>query len=120
VYEGKTITEAQTTTLLLVDVQSFQNSVNSLVTRTVTQNMSDALVSFAYNVGAGTLAASDLLAHVNAGSFSAAAGQFDLYINLGWHRLGGTGQLPCGGKALFLNGAGGTRERWTLPTVRLM
>lgn len=54
--------------------------MNSLVTRTVTQNMSDALVSFAYNVGAGTLAASDLLAHVNAGSFSAAAGQFDLYI----------------------------------------
>lgn len=82
---GMTITEAQATALLQLGVNSiFSPSVNKLVTASIAQNQFDSLVSFAYNLGAGNLAASTLLRKLNAGDFAGAQQQFLL-----WNKAGG-------------------------------
>ena len=57
---GQKITEAQAKELLRSDISGFENSVNNYITNgtirfTPTQNQFDALVSFAYNLGAGRI-----------------------------------------------------------------
>ena len=57
VYEGMTITQAQADQFLFEDVQRFVNAVNQYQARfNFNQNEFDALVSFTYNCGAGSLA----------------------------------------------------------------
>ena len=57
VYEGMTITQAQADKFLFEDVQRFVNAVNQYQARfNFNQNEFDALVSFTYNCGAGSLA----------------------------------------------------------------
>lgn len=51
--------------LLLNVVVDFERGVNRLVTSTINQNQFDALVSFSYNVGLGSLKSSTLLKRVN-------------------------------------------------------
>ena len=58
VYEGMTITQAQADQFLVEDVQRFVNAVNQYQVRfNFNQNQFDALTSFAYNCGEGSLAA---------------------------------------------------------------
>ena len=58
VYEGMTITQAQADQFLFEDVQRFVNAVNQYQARfNFNQNEFDALVSFTYNCGEGSLAA---------------------------------------------------------------
>lgn len=58
VYEGMTITQQQADQFLYEDVQRFVQAVNQYQSRfNFTQNEFDALVSFTYNCGAGSLAA---------------------------------------------------------------
>lgn len=61
----KTITEAEAETYLMSDLDKFERSVCHLTTVPLTQNRFDALVSFAYNVGANALATSTLLKKLN-------------------------------------------------------
>jgi lysozyme len=82
------MTVAQCQQLLFTSLQSYVNSVNSMVNVQLTQNQFDALVDFCYNAGAANLAASTLLKMVNAGNFSGAAGQFLL-----WNKAHVNGQL---------------------------
>lgn len=57
VYEGMVITQAQADQFLFEDVQRFVNAVNQYQARfNFNQNEFDALVSFTYNCGAGSLA----------------------------------------------------------------
>ena len=57
VYEGMTITQAQADQFLFEDVQRFVQAVNQYQSRfNFNQNEFDALVSFTYNCGAGSLA----------------------------------------------------------------
>ena len=58
--------------------------VNALVTVKINQNQFDALISFSYNLGLGSLQQSTLLRLLNAGNFQAAADQFPR-----WDRAGG-------------------------------
>lgn len=58
VYEGMVITQAQADQFLFEDVQRFVNAVNQYQSRfNFNQNQFDALTSFAYNCGEGSLAA---------------------------------------------------------------
>jgi lysozyme len=66
VHKGMTITEAQATDLLHKDLTSFEAAVTKLITVPLNQNQFDALVSFTYNVGVGSLESSTLRRRLNA------------------------------------------------------
>jgi lysozyme len=88
VHKGVTWTQAQADAALVNDLQRFEQGVNDMISRNLTPNQFAALVSFAYNVGLGALQGSTLLKDVNAGDFTAAAGEFGKWVN------GGSGPLP--------------------------
>lgn len=66
VKQGDIISEAFAIELFQNDIKKFEKQVSSLVTSKINQNQFDALVSFAYNLGAGALGKSTLLKKVNA------------------------------------------------------
>ena len=68
----------------LDDMAGFEKDVKRLVTHKINGFQYDALVSFAYNCGAGNLAKSTLLKYVNQGDFEAAAKEF-----IKWNKGGG-------------------------------
>ena len=84
VKEGMTITHDEAMARLRRDVEKFEQAVSKLVTVPLTAGQFDALVSFAYNLGAGALQRSTLLKLVNASRFDAAAGEFAK-----WNKAGG-------------------------------
>ncbi|QNM98958.1 lysozyme [Chitinimonas koreensis] len=84
VHERMTITEAQARALLEADANRFAAEVADMLTINTSQDQFDALVSFAYNVGAPKLRGSTLLRRHNAGRFSDAASQFAV-----WNKAGG-------------------------------
>lgn len=63
---GMTISEAQSQQLLSKDLARFEAAVNSMVTVPLTQCQFNALVSFAFNLGEGSLQRSSLLKLINA------------------------------------------------------
>lgn len=63
--------------------------VCKLATVPISQNQLDALVSFAYNLGVGSLSGSTLLKLLNAGDYQGAAAQF-----VKWCRAGGGNVVP--------------------------
>lgn len=73
---GMKITQAQSDALLTADLAKFEAAVLRLVKVPLTQNQFDALVSFAFNLGAGALGGSTLLKLLNSGRYSEAAAQF--------------------------------------------
>lgn len=83
------ITEAQAEEILTATLQGFAGSVSKLVKVQLTQGQYDALVDFAYNLGAGRLASSTLLVKVNAGDFSGAAIEFGKWVKGGGVTLPG-------------------------------
>ena len=65
VYSGLKISEERAEELLLDDLQSFEQCVNSFVTVKLNQNEYDALVSFTFNVGTTAFINSTLLKLLN-------------------------------------------------------
>jgi lysozyme len=89
--------------LLLKDVERFEKSVNDLVNVSMTQGMFDALVCFAFNLGAGSLKSSTLLTKLNANDKQGAADEF-----LRWNKalgkvLDGLTVRRKGERGLFLS-----------------
>jgi GH24 family phage-related lysozyme (muramidase) len=78
---GTTITQDEADAMLASTLSSVQAKVKALVTVALTDYQEAALISFAYNVGAGAtgLGGSTLLKDLNAGDFDAAAQQFGLW-----------------------------------------
>lgn len=70
------ITDEEVDALLEKDLEHTENAVNALLKVHVTQNQFDALVSFAFNLGAGALKQSTLLKDVNAGHPELAVKEF--------------------------------------------
>jgi lysozyme len=80
---GLTITSDEAQTLLAKDVSSAADCVNNLVAVTLTQEEFDALVDFVFNLGAGAFRGSTMLRDLNAGDFTNAAAQFDMWDHAG-------------------------------------
>lgn len=76
------VTHGDALRLLAADAARTEASVRAHVATALSQNQFDALVSFAFNVGAGAFAGSTLLRLLNAGDIAAAADQF-----LGWNKI---------------------------------
>ena len=76
VVEGMTITAAEAEQFLADDLVQYAGYVTDYVTVPLLQHQFDALVSFTYNLGPGTLRHSDLLAFLNAGQYNRAADAF--------------------------------------------
>lgn len=81
---GETILKEQAAAMLVNDIAEFERQVTKLLTIKVSDNQFSALISFAFNLGAGTLRRSSLLRHVNQGYFEMAADDF-----LNWNKVHG-------------------------------
>lgn len=102
VRSGMKVTTDEAENLLDEDLKRFEDAVNSLVQVEITQNQFDALVSFVYNVGVGSLQKSTLLKKLNAGLFSEAAEQFLRWDKAKGKRLAGLTRRRKAERELFL------------------
>lgn len=76
---GEAVNENEARDLLVRDLEPVETVVNSLVTQPLTQSQFDALVSFAFSVGADTFAKSQVLRRVNSGDCVSAACAMDAW-----------------------------------------
>lgn len=76
---GEAVNENDAVVLLTSDLSAFENLVNTLVTQPLTQSQFDALVSFAFSVGAEAFGRSQVLRRVNAGDYVSAACAMDAW-----------------------------------------
>src|SRR6185437_11524020 len=83
VHPGQTITQAEAEALLAADIESAVRTVDETVTVKLTQAQFDALVDFAFNVGADSFRRSTLLKEINSVDFPEAAAQFNLWDHCG-------------------------------------
>jgi lysozyme len=81
---GQTLTYPECEALLALDLRRFEAGVDAMLTRDVTPNQFDSLVSLAFNIGLGNLKGSTLMKRMNAGEDEAAKLQF-----LVWNRAVG-------------------------------
>lgn len=79
------VTRDEAAQLLANDVAWAEQAVANNVKVALTQNQFDALVSFAFNVGAGAFASSTLVKQLNAGDYNAASEQLPR-----WNKASGT------------------------------
>lgn len=98
---GQTITSARAEELLREDVRQFEAAVSRLVKVPLTQGQHDALVSFAFNLGAKALEKSTLLRLLNAGDYSGTAAQFDRWVYASGKKLPGLVKRRAAERALF-------------------
>ena len=80
----KTISEDEASDLLRQDLKKAEEAVNRKVLVPISQNQFDALISFTYNLGEGSLASSTLLRLLNQGDYEGAQKEF-----VKWNKAGG-------------------------------
>ncbi|HAK9115445.1 TPA: lysozyme, partial [Salmonella enterica] len=100
---GMMIDEATAERLLNTGLVGYENDVSRLVKVKLTQGQFDALVSFAYNLGARTLSSSTLLRKLNAGDYAGAADEFLRWNKAGGKVLNGLTRRREAERALFLS-----------------
>ncbi len=77
------ISETEGLEIFESDLVRFERSVNNNVTVSLAQHQYDALVSFAFNIGANGFANSNLVILLNQGNYQAVPEQMRLWTNLG-------------------------------------
>ena len=98
------ITEKDAEELLLHDLDAFYGpAVLQLVAVDMTQGQFDALVSFTYNLGCGSLERSTLLKKLNAGDYQGAADEFERWDKCNGKPIAGLARRRHAEKALFLS-----------------
>jgi lysozyme len=102
VKEGDTCTEAEAEAMLKKDLEIAEDGVMSMVEVPLNQNEFDALVSFTFNVGTGSLESSTLLRRLNAGLRNQAAEQFERWNKQQGVILPGLTKRRALERALFL------------------
>ena len=103
VVPGKVITEAEAEKLLQEDLGRFERAVTALVAVSLTDNQFAALVSFAFNCGAGNFRRSTLLKKVLLQDFSGAAAEFPRWDKAGGKALAGLTRRRLAEQELFLS-----------------
>ena len=88
--------------LLKSDLARFERGVDRLISVPLSQNQFDALVSFSFNLGLGTLQRSTLRQKVNRGDFEGAAEEFLKYTMAGGKVFKGLVNRRNDERALFL------------------
>ena len=88
--------------ILAADLQRFERGVEKFVTVPLTQGQFDALVSFSFNVGLGTLQRSTLRAKINRGDKDGAADELLKYCMAGGKILKGLQNRRIDERAMFL------------------
>lgn len=105
VHRGIVWTQGQADAALALDVARFSDKVEGLVgTAATTQGEFDALVAFAFNVGAGNLASSTLLRKHKAGDKAGAAVEFGKWTHAAGKVLPGLVTRRKAEAALYLGG----------------
>lgn len=99
---GLRISAAQAEALLAADLVKFEQGVARLVTLMLNQHQFDALVSFSYNLGLGSLKNSTLLKLLNSGDVAGAAEQFLRWDKAGGVRVAGLTRRRKAERELFL------------------
>lgn len=89
--------------LLKSDLARFERGVDRLISVPLSQNQFDALVSFSFNLGLGTLQRSTLRQKVNRGDFEGAAEEFLKYTMAGGKVFRGLVNRRNDERALFLS-----------------
>lgn len=86
---GTTITREVADQLFRRDIAYFENIVNETITKTLTQNQFNALVSFVYNNGETNFIQGSVDDKINAGNWSAAYDTWAKYVNSGGKKIQG-------------------------------
>lgn len=101
VTEGQRITQEQADALLDDDLQEVYPCIAEAVTVPLTQGQFDALCSFTFNLGCGSLKGSRLLFLLNQGDYDGAAQQFGRWVNAGGVKLAGLVKRRAGEAEMF-------------------
>lgn len=104
VKKGDVITQDQANQFLIEDLVDAENAVNRLVKVEINQDMFDALSSFTFNLGAGSLQSSTLLKLLNQGKYSEASEQFTRWVFAGGQKLDGLVRRRKAEQKLFRSG----------------
>lgn len=100
--DARVFTKEEVNAILKADLQRFVAGVSKYCPSGLTQGRLDALVSFAFNVGLGTLQRSTLRAKHNRGDFEGAAEEFLKYTKAGGKVLKGLVNRRSDERALYL------------------
>ncbi len=100
---GMKISEKKAEKLLEKDLKQFEKGVSDYVKVPLTQGQFDALVSFSFNLGLGSLKSSTLLRLLNGGNYKEAAEQFGRWVKAGDKTLEGLVKRREAEKKLFLS-----------------
>ncbi len=111
VHQELTITQDQADQLMSADLHKFEDGVTRLVRVPINQNQFDALVSFAYNLGLGSLGNSTLLRLLNSRDYQGAADQFLKWTYAGHEQLPGLVKRRKAERAMFLTSVSTTQEK---------
>lgn len=103
VIAGMKISEAEARRILAADAARFADEVRAALTRELSDAQFSALVSFAFNVGAGALRSSSVLAAVNAGRFADVPGRLRLWVKAGGRVLPGLVRRREAEASLFMS-----------------
>jgi GH24 family phage-related lysozyme (muramidase) len=96
------ITEEEGLELLMLDIAKFERGVNRLIDVPLNQNQFDALTSFAFNLGNGSLQASTLRKKLNREDYEGAADEFPRWVFAGGRKLRGLVKRRYAERELFL------------------
>jgi lysozyme len=99
--DNRTFTMEEVDAILKSDLARFERGVEQYCPVVLTQGQFDALVSFAFNVGLGTLQRSTLRQKINRQDFEGASSEFLKYIMAGGKILKGLQNRRNDERALF-------------------